>query len=254
MVTDSGILRTAVYHKRHTPKVHDFSHNVIYLVLNLKKLKFLKTRLFSIDRLNVFSVFWKNYGFESFEDPKLYVKNTLKKFNLDPAIADNILLVTMPKILGYAFNPVSFWLCFNKNKNLNAVLVEVNNTFGERHGYLCFHKNLSPITKNDLITRDKIFHVSPFCEIAGHYEFRFDVDSSKIDIDIMYFKDKEILISTAIKGKRDRLSDRNLIKYLINLPVMIFKVIFLIHYHAIRLWLKKVPYFEKPVKPDTDIT
>ena len=254
MVTDSGLLKTTVYHKRYRPAVHDFSHKVLYVVLNLKDLKFLKTRLFSINHFNIFSVFWNNYGFETFQDSELYVKNTLKKFAIDPKIIDAVVLVTMPKILGYVFNPVSFWLCFNKQSELIVVLVEVNNTFGERHGYLCFSKNLNPITKDKILTKDKIFHVSPFCDVAGHYEFRFCVDSSKIDIDINYYQDDKLLIATAIKGVKSGLNDKNLSKYFLNLPAMIFKVIFLIHYHAIRLWIKNVRYFKKPEKPDTNIS
>ena len=184
MVTDSGLLNTTVYHKRYLPVVHSFSHKVLYVVLNLKDLRFIKTRLFSINHFNIFSVFWKNYGFETFQDPEVYLKNTLEKFAINPKIVDDMVLVTMPKILGYMFNPVSFWLCFNKQSELIVVLVDVNNTFGERHGYLCFSKNLNPITKDEILTKNKIFHVSPFCDVAGHYEFRFSIDSSKIDIDI----------------------------------------------------------------------
>ena len=254
MVADSGLLNATVYHKRYHPAVHDFSHKVLYVVLNLKDLKFINTRLFSINHFNFFSVFWENYGFETFQDPEVYVKNTLEKFAINPEIIDTMVLVTMPKILGYAFNPVSFWLCINKQSELIVVLVEVNNTFGERHGYLCFCKDLNPITKDEILTKDKIFHVSPFCDVAGYYEFRFSIDSSKIDIDINYYQDEKLLIATAIKGVKRRFNDKNLSKYFLNLPVMIFKVILLIHYHALRLWIKNVPYFKKPEKPDANIS
>ena len=254
MVTDSGVLDTTVYHKRHTPAVHDFSHKVLYLALNLKDIECLKSKLFSINRFNIFSLSWKNYGFELFEDPKTYVKKTLEKFEINPQSIEEIVFLTMPKILGYAFNPVSFWLCFNKTGDLFSVLVEVNNTFGERHAYVCFQKNLEPIKKNTRISKDKIFHVSPFCEVEGYYEFRFNIESQKIDIDINYYKDDSILISTSIRANKNALIDKYLAKYIIKLPIMLFKVIILIHYHAFRLWIKKVQYFKKPAKPTQDLT
>ncbi len=255
MITDSGLLEANVYHKRHKPVTYEFSHKVFYLILNLNNIKLLpKTKFFSIDRFNIFSLFWKNYGFKEFDDPKNYIYKTLEDFNLKPQLVTDILLITMPRILGYAFNPVSFWLCFSENNDLYAVLAEVNNTFGERHGYLCFNKNLEAIKGKQHIVSAKIFHVSPFCEVKGYYKFRFDISANKVDIDIDYYDNDQKLITTAIRGKRKQLLDTNLIKYFFLYPFMTLKVVFLIHYHALRLWIKKVRYIKKPVKPNIDIT
>ena len=258
MIQNSALLETKVYHKRHRPKVHEFSHEVLYLMLKLGEDELLKKRrLFSINRFNIFSLFWQDYGFEKFNDPADYVKGILDEFKIDSSKAHSIFLLTMPKTLGLGFNPVSFWLCFDSNQLLRAVLVEVNNTFGQRHSYLCFNKDLEPITKLSTIDRSKVFHVSPFCETRGYYEFLFDIEEKKIRINIDYYDDKlnnDKLISTSITGKLIELKDGNLAKYLLQVPIMTIKVLTLIHYQALILWLKKIPYIKKPPKPDRDIT
>lgn len=255
MITESGLLKTIVYHKRFTPNVHAFRHNIFYVILNTNDFtKRLKTLFFSINRFNLLSVFLEDYGFEKIHTARDYIEATLEKFNINPSLISNITLVTLPKIFGYAFNPVSFWLCFNNENQLITVLAEVNNTFGERHGYMCYKADLSPIACSDMLHQKKVFHVSPFCEVVGDYQFKFHVDSDSISITIDYFKDETRIITTSIAGKRTQLNDKNVLKCFFYYPCMLFKVIFLIHYHALHLWIKKVPFFKKPPKPTTDIS
>ena len=251
----SAILEALVYHKRHLPIEYDFSHKVFYLMLNLADQdSFKKMKLFSVNKFNFFSLYWSNYGFKEITDPNRYILDTLKKFNLEHKRIKKIILITMPKILGYCFNPVSFWLCYNQENNLLAILSEVNNTFGERHAYLCFKKNFDAIEAGDLFTREKVFHVSPFCKIEGEYEFQFSIDEKHTNINIDYYKDGKLLISTSIKGRSIALKDKNLLKNFFTYSVSVLKVIFLIHYHAFWLWIKKVPYIKNPNKPKIDIT
>lgn len=249
---DSNLLESKVFHKRCSPTIHQFTHEIFYLVLNLK-LK-LKRKLFSIDAFNIFSLFWDDYGFNKLDDPEAYVYNILDDLKFNRKLVTNIMLMTMPKILGYSFNPISFWLCFDNNNQLIAVLAEVNNTFNERHAYLCFNQDGSKIDSKSWIVRPKVFHVSPFCEIKGYYNFRFDISQHRINIDINYYIDDQLLIATNIKGLRTELTDGKLIKYFFKYFMIGFKVIFLIHYHAFRLWLKKVPYFKKPIKINKNVT
>ncbi len=252
---NSSILEALVYHKRHAPIEYDFSHKVFYLVINLAEQdSFKKMKLFSINKFNFFSLYWKSYGFDKIEDPKKYILDTLKKFNLEDKIIKKIMVITMPKILGYCFNPVSFWLCFDQENNLLSVLAEVNNTFGERHAYLCFNKNFNAIKPDDILTREKVFHVSPFCKIEGEYEFQFSIDEKNININIDYYNERNPLITTLIKGNKIPLTDKNLLKNFFTYSLSVIKVVFLIHYHAFRLWKKKVSYIKKPIKSKIDIT
>jgi DUF1365 family protein len=255
MIENSSIIDMSIYHKRSSPKSYAFSHKMLYMILKLEDINAdIKTKLFSINRINFFSLFMKDYGFKKFGDPIKYIKQTLDDFNIKPSNAHSIFLLTMPKFLGLGFNPVSFWLCFNKDQLLCVVLAEVNNTFGERHGYLCFNKGLEPISHFNTINHPKVFHVSPFCKVQGHYEFRFAINKKNVKIDIDYYDEDKKLITTSIKGDAQEVTDKNLIKYLFAIPIMTIKVIFLIHYHALFLWFRKIPYITKPIKPDSDIT
>ena len=84
--------------------------------------------------------------------------------------------MTMPRMLGYVFNPVSFWFCRDRSGALRAVLCEVNNTFGESHCYLVHHDDLRPIEPDAWLDGRKAFHVSPFLPVEGGYRFRFRLD------------------------------------------------------------------------------
>lgn len=255
MLSKNKLLQSKIYHKRFSPKEYDFTHDGFFLYLDLDNLdEISKNRIFSINRINIFSLFFKDYGFEKFTDPKKYIISSLKKNKIDTKKIDKIYLLSMPKILGYSFNPVSFWLCFDNGGNLVISIAEVNNTFGERHSYICQNQKQSEITKKSIIQKEKIFHVSPFYEVKGKYKFRFDVKESKIKIDINYFEDKKLSLATYIDGNLVSLNDLNLAKNLILYPFLTIKVIFLIHYHALRLWLKGIKFFSKPTKPKKDIT
>ncbi len=234
---ETQLLETTVFHKRHFPVEYGFAHKVIFLAFNSKFIP--KTHFFSLGKFNLFSLWLKNYKFQE---------------NVPTEDIHEVVLLTIPKVLGKGFNPVSFWCCFNQRDELLCVLVEVNNTFGETHGYLCCNESGNIIEKDQILDKPKIFHVSPFCQVRGHYDFRFEFTQKTIHIDINYYQDDKLLISTAIRGKKQPLNDKNLMKYFCLYPFMAFKVIFLIHYHALRLWLKKVPYFSKPIKPDIDIS
>lgn len=244
-----------IFHKRHTPEIYEFSHNMLYVLINLSSLSAPKKNVFfSINKFNLFSVLWKDYGFEKFIDPRMYVSGILDEHDIDLSNAHDIKLLTIPKALGWGFNPVSFWLCFDKNKNLKVVLAEVNNTFNERHGYLCFEKDMSPIKYTNIIKHPKVFHVSPFCQVKGQYNFRFDVNEKNLKIDINYVDKNKKLISTAITGNIVPFSNKDLLPQIFILPFLAFKVIFFIHFHALRLWIKKIPFVKKPKKINKNIT
>ena len=255
MLKSSALVKMKIFHERHGPKRYKFTHKMLYIFLKVGSLlSSIKTSFFSVDQFNFFSVFWKDYGFREFSDPKGYVLEVLKEHLIDSSCVSDIYLLTIPKALGWGFNPVSFWLCFDADRELRIVLTEVNNTFNERHGYLCFNPGIKPIRCTDVISQPKVFHVSPFCQVKGRYNFRFDVGPENINIDIDYFVEDKKLISTAIRGEVVRLNSRNLLANFISLPFMSIKVLFFIHFHALRLWLKKIPFNRKPKKININIT
>ncbi|MFT7267601.1 MAG: DUF1365 family protein [Porticoccus sp.] len=255
MLKSSSLVKMKIFHKRHRPKEYEFSHKMLYVCLKLSAtFSAIKTRFFSVQGFNFFSIFWKDYGFKKFSDPRLYITEILDKQAIDSGCIDSVYLLTIPKALGWGFNPISFWLCFDLQGALRIVLAEVNNTFKERHGYLCFNPKMKPITRLTAISHPKVLHVSPFCQVRGHYDFRFDINEANMKIDIDYFDEGERLISTAIHGEIIKFNDRNLAAYFLSLPFITFKVLFFIHFHALRLWFKKIPFRSTPKKPDIDIT
>lgn len=162
---------------------------------------------------------------------------------------DNVILQTMPRMFGYGFNPISFWFCY-LNTSLDAVLCEVNNTFGERHFYF-----LKLTEKNKFYTLDKSFHVSPFLKIEGYYDFKFDINEDKNTITINYFKDKQtLLLSTKISLDIKPFNSISPFQLLHKYKWMTVMVIVRIHYLALKLWFKKIPFIKKPQPPLKDVT
>jgi DUF1365 family protein len=215
----------------------------------------MKSKLLSIDRFNLFSFYHRDHCNRKSEDLKIWLSSIFFSENIHN-IDGEILLLTLPRILGYVFNPVSFFICFDKEHNLRAVIAEVNNTFGENHNYLIAHQNGEIINADDILVSKKIFHVSPFIESkSGYYQFRFNILSDKIAIFIDYFDQEDNkLLATSIKGKLVDLNDKNLLLSFIKYPFSTIKVIILIHFQAIKLWLKGVKYIKKPAHINNQIS
>lgn len=240
-MVETKIFTAKTMHKRFTPKVNKFVYGVYYLALPLSKLENLKLLppLISFNQ--------KKHGLRDGSDLRGWIDKLLEQQNITEI--DEIMLVTMPRILGYVFNPVSFWLCLDNGGKLKAVLAEVNNTFGETHSYLC-HNNGGEITEHDLFAGEKLFHVSPFLEREGKYQFKFNYSSEKLAIWIDYYKNDEKILATNLVGKFSSASKGNLLKSFLKHPLVTFKVITLIHYQALKLVMKGIKYISKPKQRD----
>jgi uncharacterized protein len=254
MVIDNGLLDAKVTHTRISPIYKYFVYKLFYICVPIYKLNQCENiKLLSLNRFNLFSLYEKDYGVSRSKAFHGWVEKVIKSFNCKFTPSD-ITLITLPRILGHAFNPISFWCCLDKKQNLKAVLCEVNNTFGERHCYLCIKKNDETINSQDWITSDKVFHVSPFFDVKGYYQFRFDIKDSKIGIWIRYFEDEKLLFTTSLIGKRKHLNNKSLFISFVSRPLNTAKVLFLIHFHALHLFLKGIKYRKKPQLPNKDIT
>ena len=156
-----------------------------------------------------------------------------------------------PRVLGHTFKPVSFWYCHRADGTLRAIVVEVNNTFGERHCYLLDAPRLGRE-----LTADKVFHVSPFCQVEGRYRFRFMFDAarSRTVARIDYDDSAGALLQTSVSGTLEPLTAASARRALWCHPAMTLGVVARIHWQAIRLWLKRVPVVSKPLAPDEFIS
>ncbi len=162
-------------------------------------------------------------------------------------------LLAQPKVLGHVFNPVSFWLCRRADKALVAVIAEVTNTFGDRHSYLIHHPDQRPIKAEDQLHAQKIMHVSPFQPVEGGYEFRFDITDDRIGIWIDYSRGQGGVIAT-LTGRRCPLSNRSIIGAVLRRPFGSRRVLALIHWQALKLWLKSAVYRPRPAPPSNEVS
>ncbi len=169
-------------------------------------------------------------------------------------------LHTFPRVLGYVFNPVSFWFAHRADGSLRAVVCEVNNTFGERHCYLLAHPEGRPLAYGEALEARKVFHVSPFCRIEGRYRFRFmlsqpdGISAQRWVGRVDYEDDEGPLLMTSVSGELEALTGRAVLRALADYPAFTFGVIARIHWQALRLWLKRVPFISKPEPPAQHVT
>jgi DUF1365 family protein len=163
-----------------------------------------------------------------------------------------------PRVLGYTFKPVSFWHCHRGDGSLAAIVVEVNNTFGERHCYLLNGPDLAPGRE---LRATKVFHVSPFCNIEGGYRFRFmrahRGQGEKVVARIDYFdaaSQEQALIETSVSGELVPATAQAVRRAFFGMPFMTLGVIARIHWQALKLWAKRVQFWRKPALPAEFVT
>ena len=165
---------------------------------------------------------------------------------------DRIELLAQPRLLGHVFNPVSFWLC-RRGDDLTAVIAEVTNTFGERHCYLVHHPDQRPITREDRLSAQKIFYVSPFQKVEGDYTFRFDISPKRIGIWIDYARPGGGVLAT-LTGHRAPMTSMSILLALLRRPMGSRRVLGLIHWQALKLWWKGARYRVRPEPPASEVS
>jgi len=241
-----------VFHKRLTPKENAFNYQVFYICFDIEKISELSNKIFSINKFNLFSFYHKDHGKKDGSSLKdwaenIFHENGIKNYH-------RIFLHTHPRILGYVFNPVSFWFALDKNDKIMAIIAQVNNTFGETHCYLIYHKNGDLIQENQWFVADKEFHVSPFYETKGQYKFRFIFNEKNIAIWIDYHLNSKTLLTNVISKKRSKFNIFNLAMAFTAIPFLTLKIILLIHWQALKIFFKKIKYIPKPDKRNASIT
>lgn len=237
-----------VMHGRLFPKRNNFTYGIYYLALPLSRMRSLPI---AYNRFAPLSFYDRDHGVCDGSDLENWARSILSDYNIKEADGD-IKLICMPRVLGYVFNPVSFWLCHDKTGALRAVLCEVHNTFGERHTYLCAHEDHSSISHNDTLKSKKLFHVSPMLKREGHYTYRFDIRDNKFSVYIDFYNEEERKqLVTSLVGKFEPMNSASLRKAFWAYPLVTFKAIFLIHWQALKLLVKGIKYISRPAqKPE----
>lgn len=235
------------YHGRRGAVTNGFRYGVDYLLLDPDAPAAAAPRLFSRNRGNLTSLHDSDHGGPPGEGRgSAWVREVLARHGLPGA--SRVLLLAQPRVLGHVFNPVSFWLCHDGTGALRVVIAEVTNTFGDRHSYLCHRDDHAPITPGDRIEAQKILHVSPFQPVEGGYAFNFDIRHDAISIRIDYGRGKGGLIAT-LTGPRRPLTDAAILRATLRRPFGSRRVLALIHWQALKLWLKGARYRNRPAAP-----
>lgn len=249
MVMTSAIYTAKVMHKRLFPKVNQFTYGVYYLALPLDQLGRLDDGWrFGVNRRALVSFHERDHGARDGSPLEPWIRGILAEHAAHVAITD-ITLITMPRIFGYVFNPVSFWMCFDASQQLRAVLAEVHNTFGEAHNYLIVHSDGRALAADDLLYARKIFHVSPFLPREGSYQFRFAYNPESMGVTINYYDaEGQLQLITMLSGQFKAFNRISLRRAFWQHKLVTLKTISLIHYQAIKLIAKGVHYIVKPAQ------
>lgn len=239
------------FHGRRGDIRNAFRYGVDYVLLDAERSQS-APKLFSRNQSNLLSVSDRDHGGERGKGSGAsWARKVLAQYQIR---ADGpLLLLTQPRTFGYLFNPVSFWLCHDESGGLRAVIAEVNNTFGDRHSYLCAKPDGSLINSRDKLTAQKVFHVSPFQPAEGEYTFRFDITESNIDIHIHYERSGGGLVATLSGGRRP-LTTFGALKAMVRRPLGSMRVISLIYWQALKLKLKGANYLARPEPPAQDVS
>ena len=241
------LIRGHVVHERLRPRRNRFSYPVFYLRLNLAELHAHDSLLFGVDCRRPVSISTRDYGPRDGSNLLVWGRNLLRDHGIE---ADgDIWLQTFPRLWGHVFNPVSFWYCHHRDGALVAVLAEVNNTFGETHLYLL---KVDPVSGE--AECEKTLHVSPFCKVEGRYRFRFRTTARNHVTRIDHSDSEGLLLKTAISGRAVDLSDSALAWSVAKHPFQSVGIVARIHWQALKLWAKGVPFFSKPPRPEKNIT
>lgn len=248
----SALYTGFVMHHRFRPRQHRLRYGIFYLLLDLDELEALsrKLRLFSYNRFNLVSFHDRDYGQESAAPLRVRIRQQLQDVGID--CSGPIRLLTMPRILGYAFNPLSIYFCHRRDNSLSAIFYEVNNTFGQRHSYLVPVKPGAdiPIRQESA----KSFYVSPFMSTDMVYDFSVVPPGEDLAIAITGHDAQGPLIQANLAAHRQELSDAALARVLGAYPLLTLKVIAGIHWEALLIWLKGVRLHRRPAPPERPVT
>jgi DUF1365 family protein len=259
MTASSSLYSGLVFHRRFGVKTHALRYRMFMALLDLDDLDRLGRRLtlFSHNRFNLFSFYDRDHLDERCEASAAprSLRGQVEGHLAAAGIAlggGAITLLSLPRILGYAFNPLSVYFCHQADGTLVAILYEVRNTFRERHTYLI------PVApgQNGAIEQScqKAFYVSPFMDMDMTYAFRVVAPGASVSIGVDGLKDGARIIATSFAGERRALTDFGLLRAFLGHPFLSLAIVGGIHWEALKLWLKGIRLRTRPAPPSHPVS
>jgi DUF1365 family protein len=249
----SGLYDGAVVHQRLSPRRHRLRYRLFQLLVDLDALPALdrRLRLFGHNRAAVFSLHDRDHLAGAPTPLRGQIEAMLGDAGIDLA-GGRIQLLCMPRVLGYVFNPLSVFYCHRASGGLAAVVLEVNNTFGERHCYVIEAGADGRVVRSGCAKR---FFVSPFLGLDMSYDFRLAAPGAAVATAILARDgDGAPVLSAAFSGRRRDLDDRTLAAAFVSHPLLTLKVVLAIHWEAAKLLTKGVRLRVKPAPPSAPVT
>ena len=244
-----------VWHRRLRPVQNAFGYASYFLMLPMRALRARPDTTLRRNRFGALSFFDRDHG-DGREDALAWLDELLAAEGIGD-VTGEVWLHTFPRVLGHVFNPVSLWYAHRSDSTLGAVLAEVNNTFGERHCYLLSGPALG---WDRPVQARKVFHVSPFCAVQGEYRFRFILNGgpaaapSYTMTRIDHHDAAGPLLQTRVSGTLEPLTPASSRRAVFGMPLMTLFVVARIHWQALRLAFKRVPFHRQPAAPERFVT
>jgi len=244
---NSCLYECTVFHRRFAPKQHEFLYRVFYFLLDLDELGDLdrSLRLFRVNRPGLYSFRDADHISHGAPSAKENILRYLREQGLDAPVG-RILLLTLPRILGHIFNPISVFFCLDQQGMPLAAVAEVGNTFGEWKPYLV------PLASDGSfhLRTVKHFYVSPFSDLDLEFDFRFNLPGDRLRLLIDDYRGEEKELVSTLTGTRVPLTDATLLRFTFKYPLLTLKVILGIHWEAFRIWRKGVTARRKEAEPE----
>jgi DUF1365 family protein len=246
---NSCLYECTVMHHRLKPKRHRFSYRIFMFYLDLDEIDLLAERIpfFSRNRRNMFAFNDDDHLQDARGTVKEKLLAHLSRNGIDCPPAGRIMLLTLPRVLGYVFNPVSLYFCFDAAGAPHCAVAEVGNTFGEKKLFLMPQPAAGHRFR---LIAPKHFYVSPFSDLDLQFDFKLRVPGETLEIHVDDRQGDEMMLLSALTGRQAPLTPGRLAWFAAKYPLVTLWVIFLIHWNALLLWLKRVPFHRKESRPD----
>lgn len=238
-----------VLHRRLRPRAHAFAYPSYFLWLPMRALRDEACPALNRNGRGWLSFHDADHGLGG-ADALGWLQTVLASEGITDADGE-VWLQTYPRVLGHVFKPVSFWFCERADTSLAAIVVEVNNTFGERHCYLLHGPDLAWGSEQ---VATKVFHVSPFCRVEGRYRFCFQRDGAHVVSCVDHDDATGPLLLTSLSGRLQPLTSRSARAAFFAMPALTMMVVARIHWQALKLACKRLPFFSKPQPPERFVT